>query len=93
MVETSSSRMHFRREDTGDSGLAGGKWAHWQGVRVHMEHRDARELDLLGEDDSVGREVTMVDFFKCSTPLNNLNLTGSFTTEYELKGHLDWSKM
>lgn len=46
-------------------------WVYWQGVRVHIEHNvHARELDFLVKDDLVGREVTMVHFFKFWAPFN-----------------------
>lgn len=70
--------------------LACRMWVYWQGVRVHIEHDvHARELDFLVKDDLVGREVSMVHFFKCSTPFD-LHLTGHFTTFDEVKGHFDW---
>lgn len=53
-------------------------WVYWQGVRVHIEHIvHARELDFLVKDDLVGREVTMVHFFKFSAPSNDLRSTES----------------
>lgn len=56
-------------------------WVYWQGVRVHIEHDvHARELDFLVNDDLVRREG----------PLNDLHLTGHFTTFYELQEHFDW---
>ena len=45
-------------------------WVYWQDVSVHIEHYvHARELDFLVKDDLVGREVTMVYFFKFSEQL------------------------
>ncbi len=76
MVETSSSLTHFLRKDTGgplasEAGCIkiGNRWLAecWSACKVEHYVR-ARELDFLVEDELVGREVTMLHFFKFWAP-------------------------